>query len=185
MSASPKVQTKFDKDLTGAGIFLESPSKQSSSNDKTNKVSEDSVNGKNEEHKNAETSVTTKNEEEEDEMLKAEEEAARVLAELSYKSQFHEVEKNIPHGLTFDDVLMIPQCSRVNSRHDISMETRFSKNVLLRIPFVSSPMETVTEYDIAVAMARMGGLGIIHRFMTIEEQAKMVEKLNFFLIMLM
>lgn len=177
MSASPKLQTKFDKDLTGAGgIFLESPSKRSSSSEKSNKGSDDPVNGKGEEHKNAETKAT-KNEEE-DEMIKAEEEASRVLAELSYKCQFHEVEKNIPHGLTFDDVLMIPQYSRVNSRHDISMDTRFSKNVPLRIPLVSSPMDTVTEYDMAVAMARMGGLGIIHRFMTIEEQAKMVEKVR-------
>ena len=99
-----------------------------------------------------------------------------MLAELSYKCQFHEVEKLIPYGLTFDDVLMIPQYSRVQSRNDIDLDTRFSRNVPLRIPLVSSPMDTVTEVEMAVAMARQGGLGIIHRFMTIQDQANMVVK---------
>lgn len=78
-------------------------------------------------------------------------------------------ESNIPLGLTFDDVLLLPQYSDINSRFDININTKFSRNVPLKIPFVSSPMDTVTEYDMAVEMARNGGLGIIHRFLTIEE----------------
>ena len=108
----------------------------------------------------------------------AEEEETKMLAELTYKCQFHEVEKLIPYGLTFDDVLLIPQYSRVSSRQDIDLETKFSKNVPLRIPLVSSPMDTVTEYEMAVAMARHGGLGIIHRFMSIKDQAAMVVKVE-------
>jgi IMP dehydrogenase len=58
------------------------------------------------------------------------------------------------------------------------METKFSKNVLLKIPLVSSPMDTVTEVEMAIGMARNGGIGIIHRFQSIEDQARMVEKVK-------
>lgn len=87
----------------------------------------------------------------------------KALSELTYKSKFDEVEKLIPYGLTFDDVLMIPQYSTLDSRSQASLETRFSRNVTLKIPFASSPMDTVTESVMAVAMARQGGIGIIHR----------------------
>ena len=92
-----------------------------------------------------------------------EQELIKALSELSYKSKFNEVEKMIPFGLTFDDVLMIPQYSTIDSRSQASLETRFSRNVPLKLPFVSSPMDTVTESVMAVAMARQGGIGIIHR----------------------
>jgi IMP dehydrogenase len=81
-------------------------------------------------------------------------------------------------GLTFDDVLLIPQYSDINSRKDVNLKTRFSRNITLNIPLVSSPMDTVTEVEMAIGMARNGGLGIIHRFMTIEDQANMVMKVK-------
>jgi len=84
----------------------------------------------------------------------------------------------IPLALTFDDVLMVPQHSDIISRFDISLSTRFSRNLTLNIPLVSSPMDTVTEDQMAIEMARNGGLGVIHRFQTIEDQAKMVEKVK-------
>lgn len=152
--------TKFEKGIVETKLFDMSPSKK-----KQRKNSTDSKNNEGEETKE---NHANKEHDEED--------VTKMLAELSYKTQFHEVEKMIPYGLTFDDVLMIPQYSRVNSRQDIELETRFSKNVPLRIPLVSSPMDTVTEYDMAVAMARQGGLGIIHRFMSIKDQAEMVTR---------
>jgi IMP dehydrogenase len=86
--------------------------------------------------------------------------------------------EDIPLGLTFDDVLLMPQFSDINSRKDVSLKTHFSKNVKLNAPLVSSPMDTVTEADMAINMARNGGIGIIHRFQSIEDQAKMVEKVK-------
>lgn len=84
----------------------------------------------------------------------------------------------IPLGLTFDDVLLVPQYSNITSRKDVNLSTKFSRNVSLKIPLVSSPMDTVTEVDMAIGMARNGGIGIIHRFQSIEDQAKMVEKVK-------
>lgn len=84
------------------------------------------------------------------------------------------LEAKIPIGLTFNDVLLVPQYSTVDSRNQICLRTRFSKNVPLNIPIVSSCMDTVTETDMAIEMARNGGLGIVHRFNSIEEQAQMI-----------
>eukprot|EP01016_Furgasonia_blochmanni_P002414 TRINITY_DN10948_c0_g1_i10.p1 TRINITY_DN10948_c0_g1~~TRINITY_DN10948_c0_g1_i10.p1 ORF type:complete len:571 (+),score=106.81 TRINITY_DN10948_c0_g1_i10:181-1893(+) len=81
-------------------------------------------------------------------------------------------------GLTFDEVLLVPQYSDIQSRGEISLQTKFSRNITLNIPLVSSPMDTVTEYSMAVEMARNGGIGIIHRFMSIEEQSQMVERVK-------
>ncbi|MGF1599032.1 MAG: IMP dehydrogenase [Acidimicrobiales bacterium] len=77
-------------------------------------------------------------------------------------------------GLTFDDVLLVPQRSSIRSRRDISVETRFSRRVPLAIPIVAANMDTVCETEMAIAMARLGGIGIIHRFLTVELQADMV-----------
>jgi IMP dehydrogenase len=84
----------------------------------------------------------------------------------------------IPLGLTFDDVLLVPQHSDINSRSDVDIKSRFSRKIPLKVPLVSSPMDTVTEVEMAIAMGRVGGLGIIHRFMTIEDQVKMIEKVK-------
>lgn len=76
-------------------------------------------------------------------------------------------------GLTFDDVLLVPQYSEVLPRN-VDVSTYFSKNIKLNIPIVSAAMDTVTEARLAIAMAREGGIGVIHKNMSIEEQAKQV-----------
>jgi IMP dehydrogenase len=79
-------------------------------------------------------------------------------------------------GLTFDDVLLVPKRSPVRSREDVSTTTMLSRHLRMAIPIVSANMDTVTEGRMAVAMARAGGIGIIHRFMSAERQADEVRK---------
>ena len=74
-------------------------------------------------------------------------------------------------GLTFDDVLLVPRHSRLVSRGDVSPHTLAARGIPLAIPVISANMDTVTEAEMAIAMARCGGMGIIHRFMPIERQA--------------
>ena len=76
-------------------------------------------------------------------------------------------------GLTFDDVLLIPAYSDVLPR-DVDLRTRFSRNITLNVPLVSAAMDTVTEAKLAIAIAREGGIGVIHKNMSIEEQARQV-----------
>ena len=76
-------------------------------------------------------------------------------------------------GLTFDDVLLIPAYSEVLPR-EVSLKTKFSRNITLNVPLVSAAMDTVTESALAIAIAREGGIGVIHKNMTIEEQARQV-----------
>ena len=76
-------------------------------------------------------------------------------------------------GLTFDDVLLIPAYSEVLPR-DVELSTPFTRNINLNLPFVSAAMDTVTEANMAIAIAREGGIGVIHKNMTIEEQAMQV-----------
>ena len=80
-------------------------------------------------------------------------------------------------NLTYDDVNIIPKYSELKSRDDVDLSTRFTKNTKLTIPIVSSPMDTVTEYDMAHEMLKQGGVGILHRFQSIEEQSKMMGRL--------
>ncbi|NTU72990.1 IMP dehydrogenase [Candidatus Roizmanbacteria bacterium] len=80
-------------------------------------------------------------------------------------------------GLTFDDVLLVPGYSDF-SRGDISLETKLTRNISLKLPFISSPMDTVTEHKLAIALATRGGIGIIHRNLTIETQADEVKKVK-------
>ena len=86
--------------------------------------------------------------------------------------------EKIIDGLTFDDVLLIPRKSTVRSRKDVHTRTRLSRNIELRIPMVSAPMDTVTEHSMAATMAHAGGIGIIHRFMTIRQQVEEVLKVK-------
>jgi len=81
-------------------------------------------------------------------------------------------------GLTFDDVLLVPKYSDITSRSQTDLTTKLSRNISINIPFVSANMDTVTESTMAVAMARAGGIGILHRFLTIEEQAHEVLKVK-------
>ncbi len=76
-------------------------------------------------------------------------------------------------GLTFDDVLLIPAYSEVLPR-EVNLTTRFSRNIKLNVPLVSAAMDTVTESALAIAIAREGGIGVIHKNMSIEEQARQV-----------
>ena len=76
-------------------------------------------------------------------------------------------------GLTFDDVLLIPAYSDVLPK-TVELKTRFSRNIELNVPFVTAAMDTVTESQMAIAIAREGGIGVIHKNMTIEEQARQV-----------
>ncbi|MCB2195091.1 MAG: IMP dehydrogenase [Bacteroidetes bacterium] len=80
-------------------------------------------------------------------------------------------------GLTFDDVLLVPQYSEVLPRN-VDVSTYFSKNIRLNIPIVSAAMDTVTEAQLAIAIAREGGIGVIHKNMSIEEQAKQVKSVK-------
>ena len=80
-------------------------------------------------------------------------------------------------GLTFDDVLLVPAYSEVLPR-EVSTVGRFSRNITLNIPIVSAAMDTVTESDMAIAIAREGGIGIIHKNMSIEQQADMVDRVK-------
>ena len=77
-------------------------------------------------------------------------------------------------GLTFDDVLLVPQKSNVLPS-EVSLKTHLTKNIELNIPIVSAAMDTVTESELAIALAREGGLGFIHKNMSIEEQAREVD----------
>ena len=84
----------------------------------------------------------------------------------------------IRDGLTFDDVLLVPKRSSIATRSQTNLQTRLSKNISLNIPIISANMDTVTESTMAVAMAREGGIGIIHRFLTISEQVNEVLKVK-------
>jgi IMP dehydrogenase len=83
----------------------------------------------------------------------------------------------ISEGLTFDDVLLVPAHSQVLPR-DVSLSTRLTKNIHLNIPLVSAAMDTVTEARTAICMAREGGIGIIHKNLTVQEQAMEVDKVK-------
>ncbi|TNF35006.1 MAG: IMP dehydrogenase, partial [Gammaproteobacteria bacterium] len=85
----------------------------------------------------------------------------------------------VEEALTFDDVLLLPAYSDVTAK-DVSLETRLTRDITLKIPLVSSAMDTVTESRLAIALAEEGGIGIIHKSMTIEEQARHVRAVKKF-----
>ena len=82
---------------------------------------------------------------------------------------------NVRTGLTFDDVLLVPKRSSVRSRQDVSLETRLTSEITIGIPVLAANMDTVCEEDMALAMARLGGVGIIHRFLPVDAQSNMVK----------
>jgi len=86
-------------------------------------------------------------------------------------------DKFIGEGLTFDDVLLVPQKSEVLPR-EVDLTTRLTRTIVLNIPLASAAMDTVTEARLAIAIAREGGIGIIHKNMSIEEQAEQVDKVK-------
>jgi IMP dehydrogenase len=84
----------------------------------------------------------------------------------------------IREGLTFDDVLLVPKYSNITTRSQTDLRTKLSKNISLNIPLISANMDTVTESAMAIAMAREGGIGIIHRFLTVQEEVEEVLKVK-------
>ncbi|KYG65433.1 guanosine monophosphate reductase [Bdellovibrio bacteriovorus] len=86
--------------------------------------------------------------------------------------------KNRGKGLTFDDVLIMPARSDIRSRRDPHLTTKLTKKVSIEMPIISANMDMVTEYDMAFAMNELGGLGILHRFISTEEQASQARRLK-------
>ncbi|MEN8137840.1 MAG: IMP dehydrogenase [Bacteroidota bacterium] len=86
-------------------------------------------------------------------------------------------QKIVGEGLTYDDVLLVPAYSQILPR-EVSIKTKFTKNISLNTPVISAAMDTVTESDMAIAMAREGGIGVIHKNMTIERQAALIRKVK-------
>lgn len=85
--------------------------------------------------------------------------------------------KFVGEGLTYDDVLLIPAYSEVLPR-EVSLQTKFTRNITLNTPIVSAAMDTVTESAMAIAMAREGGIGVLHKNMTVAQQAAEVKKVK-------
>ena len=85
---------------------------------------------------------------------------------------------NRPRGLTFDDVLLVPQFCGMRSRRDPNLSSPLTPSHSLKIPFISSNMDTITEAPMAIKMNQLGGFGIIHRFMTVQEQVEQVKKVR-------
>ena len=81
-------------------------------------------------------------------------------------------------ALTYDDVLLVPQYSDVESRRKLSTQTQLTSSIGMKIPIVSANMDTVTEHEMAIVMAREGGIGIIHRFMTVDDQVRQVMRVK-------
>jgi len=84
----------------------------------------------------------------------------------------------IPLALTYDDVLIVPKRSSFSSRSEADTRTRLTKNIWINVPIVSANMDTVTEAEMAIALARIGGFGVLHRFMSIEENVEQVKKVK-------
>lgn len=85
---------------------------------------------------------------------------------------------DIPLALSYDDVMLVPLRSGIRSRREVDTATRFTRRLRLSVPLVSANMDTVTESSMSIAMARVGGLGIIHRFLTVEQQAREVARVK-------
>lgn len=84
----------------------------------------------------------------------------------------------IGKGFSFDDVLIVPKYNKVFSRRDVKFQTKVTKNYQIDIPVIAANMDTICESKMAIALGRLGGLGIIHRFLTIEEQVKEIQKVK-------
>ncbi len=84
----------------------------------------------------------------------------------------------IPLALTYSDVLIVPKRSSLSSRTEANVKTRLTNKINLNIPIISSNMDTVTESEMAIALARLGGIGFIHRFMTIEDNIQEIKRVK-------
>jgi IMP dehydrogenase len=86
--------------------------------------------------------------------------------------------QNIPLGLSYEDVLLVPQYSEVKSRSDVDLSTQVTPRIRLKLPLISINMSDVTEEDMAISLGKLGGIGLIHRFVSYEKQADMVSKVK-------
>src|SRR3989441_1634343 len=102
----------------------------------------------------------------------------RLLTQTPWRSQVRVSHQEFRTGLTYDDVLLVPKYSEIKSRKDVSTTTRFSRNISMSIPIVSANMDTVTESSMAIALARLGGIGVIHRFLSVADQVAEVSKVK-------
>ena len=84
----------------------------------------------------------------------------------------------IGSGYSFDDVLIVPKYNKVVSRKDVSFKTKVTKNYELDMPILAANMDTICESEMAIAIGRLGGLGVIHRFLSVEEQASQVKEVK-------
>src|SRR3989338_8861448 len=82
--------------------------------------------------------------------------------------------KDLPLALSYDDVLLVPQYSKIDSRSDVDVSTEIAPGLKLDLPLVSTKMDTVTGVEMAVAMGKLGGMGILPRFDTLEAQLQQV-----------
>jgi IMP dehydrogenase len=87
--------------------------------------------------------------------------------------------RNDKTALTYDDIQLVPSYSEIESRAKIDLSTQLTTNYRIQIPLIASPMDTVCDSDMAIVMAQLGGVGCIHRFMTIEQQAEEVQNVKF------
>lgn len=90
------------------------------------------------------------------------------------------MKNEFPLNLSYDDVLLEPKYSVIKSRKNVSLKTELTRNIKINLPIVSANMDTVTESQMAIALAQMGGIGIIHRFLTIERQIEEIKKVKRF-----
>ena len=88
--------------------------------------------------------------------------------------------QELPLALTFDDVLLVPRRSRIRSRADVSTRTQLTRRIALEIPVVSANMDTVTTAPMAIALAQLGGIGVVHRFLSIEDEVAEVARVKRF-----
>jgi len=84
----------------------------------------------------------------------------------------------IGKGFSFDDVLIVPKYNKILSRREVNFKTRITRNYEIDIPLVAANMDTICETDMAIGLGKLGGLGVIHRFLTIEEQARQVREVK-------
>ena len=84
----------------------------------------------------------------------------------------------IGKGYNFDDDLIVPRYNKIKSRNDVSFKTRVTRNYYIDIPLIAANMDTICESKMAIALGKLGGLGVLHRFMTIEQQANEVRKVK-------
>ena len=92
-------------------------------------------------------------------------------------AKMKKTEKIVSDGITFDDVLLLPRYSEITPDM-VNLKAKLTKHITMNVPLISAAMDTVTESEMAIALAREGGIGIIHKNMTVENQAREVDKVK-------